>query len=182
MFFSSATEPNGGIGWGTGIFGVNYTPGGILCDPQLGCSDRFVGEDLSQERAWQISQEVRLTSSFSGPLNFSFGGNFLHYETLEDYYVFLNVLTALSRSQDQFPYSVPTNAVANGVCNNLPQAQVTLPFATSALGLLNCPYTDGTPLTPGFDGQGHNYFRSMNPYVLSSYAGFGEAYIRSSTT
>ncbi len=31
-------------------------------------------------------------------------------------------------------------------------------------------------MTLGFNGQGHNYFRSTNPYVLSSYAGFGEAY------
>ena len=175
LFFSSATDPNGGIGYGAGAFGHNYTPGGILCDPQLGCSDRFVGEDLSQEHAWQISQEVRLTSNFSGPLNFSFGGNYLHYETLEDYYVFLNVLTALARSQDQLPYTVPANAVANELCQNQPQSQVFSPFGTSK-GVLRCPYVDGTTLTPGFDGQGHNYFRSTNPYVLTSYAGFGEAY------
>ena len=27
-----------------------------FCDPQLGCSDRIVGEDLSEEHAWQLSQ------------------------------------------------------------------------------------------------------------------------------
>jgi len=175
LFFTSATDPNAGIGWGTGAYGYHYTPGGILCDPQLGCSDRFVGEDLSQERAWQISQEIRLTSSFSGPFNFSVGGNYLHYETLEDYYVFLNVLTALSRSQAGAPYTVPANAILNGICVNQPAPQVYAPYGTSS-GVLTCPYVDGTPLTPGFDGQGHNYFRSTNPYVLSSYAGFGEAY------
>ena len=42
--------------------------------------------------------------------------------------------------------------------------------------IYDCSYTDGTPLKPGFNGEGHNYFRSENPYVLSSYAGFGEVY------
>ncbi len=54
----------------------------------LGCSSSLVGEDLSQERAQQFSQELRLVSNFSGPLNFSFGANYLHYQTVEDYYVF----------------------------------------------------------------------------------------------
>ncbi len=66
---------------------------GVFCDPQLGCSDRLVAEDLSDEHAWQLSQEFRLTSNFSGPLNFSVGGNYLHYETEENYYVFINTLT-----------------------------------------------------------------------------------------
>ncbi len=170
LFFSSPEELNPGT-FGTGAYGYPFTPGGLLCDPQLGCSDRFVGEDLSQERAWQISQEVRLASNFSGPLNFSAGGNYLHYETLEDYYVFLNVITMVSRFQDS-GISWPT---ANGLCEGGPQSHVYTPFGQTGL-LFSCPYTDPSPITTGFNGQGHNYFRSINPYVLSSYAGFGEAY------
>ncbi len=71
---------------------------GVFCDPQLGCSDRLVAQDLSDEHAWQLSQEFRLASNFSGPLNFSVGGNYLHYETEENYYVFVNTLTALAAS------------------------------------------------------------------------------------
>ncbi len=167
LFFISADQPNVD-GWGDGSNGIQYTPGGLMCDPQLGCSDRFVGEDLSQERAWQISQEVRLSSSLSGPFNFSAGGNYMHYETLEDYYVFLNLISLVSRSQD-------LSGTANASCQGGPQAQVLSPIGVTS-GVFNCPYTDPTPLTPGFDGQGHNYFRSINPYILSSYAGFGEAY------
>ena len=66
----------------------------IFCDPQLGCSDRLVTQDLNNEHAWQLSQEFRLSSNFSGPFNFSFGGNYLHYETEENYYVFSNALSA----------------------------------------------------------------------------------------
>ncbi len=80
-----------------GHFGVVFTPGGVMCDPQLGCSTKFVGEDLSQEHAFQISQEFRLASNFKGPFNFSIGANYMHYETLEDFYVFLNLLTLESQ-------------------------------------------------------------------------------------
>jgi outer membrane receptor protein involved in Fe transport len=136
-----------------------------------------VGEDLSQEHSWQLSQEFRLASNFSGPLNFSFGGNYLHYETFEDYYVFLNLITLVSRLLDKADSGHgPGLFVANGLCEGVPQPH-TFPAPYSLSPLVEpCPYTDGTPLTPGFDGQGHNYFRSENPYILNSYAGFGEAY------
>jgi len=55
-----------------------YGGGAILCDPQLGCTNRLVVQDLSTEQAWQLSQEFRLASSLSGPLNFSVGGNYMH--------------------------------------------------------------------------------------------------------
>ncbi len=171
MFYTSADQTGGGPnGTGTGMLGSQLTPGGVLCDPQLGCSTSFVGEDLSQERAWQFSQEFRLASNFSGPFNFSVGGNYLHYETVEDYYVFLNLITLESRFLDA---SIPKTA--NELCFSSPAKHIT-PVFNIGSPLYDCPYTDGTPLTPGFDGQGHNYFRSENPYRLNSYAGFGEAY------
>ena len=98
--------------------GKNGVPAnsGIFCDPQLGCSDRLVLEDLSDEHAWQLSQEFRIASNFSGPFNFSAGGNYLHYETEENYYVFINSLTALSvAAEHQHPLDpgvFPTTASA----------------------------------------------------------------------
>jgi outer membrane receptor protein involved in Fe transport len=172
IFYTSPDEQDPG-GFGDGSFGAQFTPNGVMCDPQLGCSTKFVGEDLSQERAWQLSQEFRLASNFSGPLNFSVGTNYLHYETLEDYYVFLNLLTLESRFQDAGEdFGIPT---ANGLCYGEPEAHVYPPSHSQLPLSADCSYTDGTPLTPGFNGQGHNYFRSENPYILSSYAGFGEA-------
>src|SRR3546814_16772282 len=41
--------------------------------------------------------------------------------------------------------------------------------------ILFCPYIDPNPVED-IDGEGHNYFRSSNPYKLSSLAAFGEAY------
>ncbi len=177
IFFTSTTEQDPacpGCTGDNGAVGALFTPGGFMCDPQLGCSTKFVGEDLSQEHSWQFSQEFRLASNFSGPLNFSVGGNYLHYETFEDYYVFLNLLTLVSRQLDKaFRGDEPTS---NGLCGGIPQPHVFPPKDSVSPLAFNCPYTDGTPLTPGFDGQGHNYFRSENPYRLNSYAGFGEAY------
>src|SRR6185437_3467194 len=68
-------------------------PDGVFCDPQLGCSNRLVAQDISSEHAWQLSQEFRLASHFAGPFTFSAGGNYMHYATEENYYVFANALT-----------------------------------------------------------------------------------------
>ena len=78
--------------------GTNGIPinSGIFCDPQLGCSNQLMLEDLSEEHAWQLNQEFRIASNFSGPFNFSAGGNYLHYETEENYYVFGNIFTLLA--------------------------------------------------------------------------------------
>ena len=48
------------------------------------------------------------------------------------------------------------------------------PNNVPALGT-GCAYIDPNPLSR-INGQGHNYFRSENPYRLHSWAGFGEAY------
>ena len=157
---------------------------GIFCDPQLGCSTRLIGEDISNETAWQFSQEIRLASQFEGPLNFSVGGNYLHYQTLENYYVFFNALTLLTEyyngSKGSYGgWSAPAvdHAPFDGAAANLCGPQPgSLPFnMTGTLFGLGCAYIDPNPLGQ-IDGQGHNYFRSQNPYHLNSWAGFGEVY------
>ncbi|HVP86112.1 MAG TPA: TonB-dependent receptor plug domain-containing protein [Rhizomicrobium sp.] len=92
-----------------------------FCDPQLGCSDRLVAQDVSEEHAWQLSQEFRLASSFSGPFNFSVGGNYLHYETEENYYVFANTLTMLAATSAVSDLTCPGNVTPwiPGVSDNL---------------------------------------------------------------
>ncbi len=179
-----------------GVFGSlalhTVDQNGVFCDPQLGCSDRLVVDDLSNEHAWQLSQEFRLASHFTGPLNFSVGGNYLHYETEENYYVFSNLFT-------DFMFTTVDIAGLHGY------PQVWIPGVTDgreAFDNSNCSacggagggyqyrdptkgggapgdssggYIDPHPIDQ-LDGQGHNYFLSKNPYVLNSYAGFGEIY------
>jgi len=152
---------------------------GVFCDPQLGCSDRLVAEDLSNERSWQLTQEFRLTSSFSGPFNFSLGGNYLHYETEENYYVFINTITLTSASrnpsgggQADLPWmpgvSDNSDCIIGGFVNHNPAA----PSDPQGSG---CVYIDPNPLSK-LNSEGHNYFLSQNPYTLNSYALFGETY------
>ncbi len=141
------------------------TPTYSFCDPQLGCSNRMVAEDLVEERAWQLNQEFRLTSSFSGPLNFSVGGNFMHYETEENYFVFFNTLTAYNaKSVNDWNVSKQCGGATQPVN----------PAYPGPAGYA-CSWMDPGPIDD-LDYAGHNYFLSQNPYVLNSYAGFGEVY------
>ncbi len=157
---------------------------GTFCDPQLGCADRLVAQDLNDERSWQLSQEFRLASDFSGPFNFSVGGNYLHYETEENYYVFINSITLASYTADHQGGAPDAPPWAPGVSDNsycIPGGLHTIDpndsynFQIGVEGSLTCGYIDPNPIGK-LDNQGHNYFLSQNPYTLNSYAGFGEAY------
>jgi iron complex outermembrane receptor protein len=164
----TSPDPNGPV--------IGGQPSGIFCDPQLGCSDRLVVQDLSTERSWQLSQELRLASNFSGPVNFNIGGNVLHYETLEDYYVFINTLTSFDALHSVYY----TNSWIPGVSNNAPcllggYRYTNFTTAPVQPDVQNCSYIDPNPLS-NVNGEGHNYFLSENPYVLNSYAAFGEVY------
>jgi iron complex outermembrane receptor protein len=149
---------------------------GYFCDPQLGCSDRLVVQDLAEEHSWQFSQEFRLASDFKGPFNFSGGGNYLHYETEENYYVFSNTFTMMSLSQTGCGGSTYIPNVTNNLFCLQNDGQYWPPAVAATTLLGSTPqYVDPNPLT-SVNGEGHNYFLSQNPYVLNSYALFGEAY------
>ena len=157
---------------------------GVFCDPQLGCSNRLVGEDLSDENSWQFSQELRLASNFQGPLNFNVGANYLHYVTEENYYVFINTLTMYTLSSFGGNPEVGSLPYVPGVTDNTgcffafywggyqplnPKRHTSLPSQDQ------CNYIDPNPIAH-LNNMGHNYFLSQNPYTLNSYAAFGEAY------
>jgi len=147
---------------------------GVFCDHQLGCSDRLVVQDLSTEHAWQLSQEFRLASSFQGPLNFSAGGNYMHYETEENYYVFSNTFTMISMRQVYCSYDYIQNVTDHLYC--LPNGKGYSPPESGGGVPTEAPqYLDPNPIT-SLNDAGHNYFLSQNPYNLDSYAVFGEAY------
>ena len=158
---------------------TTITQNGEFCDPQLGCSSRLVAQDLVKEHSWQLNQEFRLASHFDGPFNFSLGGNYMHYETAENYYVFINTLTAFMST----PIFGGGAALGNipwvgGVSDNHECL-----LLGSGVGYLDprvgsiagqCGYIDPNPIG-NLNDQGHNYFLSQNPYQLDSYAAFGEA-------
>jgi iron complex outermembrane receptor protein len=134
------------------------TPG-VFCDPQVGCSDRLAGFDVSQADGSQFSQEFRLQSDFDGPVNFSLGANYTRFQTLIDYYVFYNLITVTAL---HLPFNSSSDITQ---CHGTPAGDP----------LKICPYIDPNPLE-SINGEGHNYFRSKNPYKLKSSAVFGELY------
>lgn len=162
--FSSG--PGGVTVYVPGVF-RSLAPGGIFCDPQIGCSDRLGVFDVSSADSKQFSQEVRLQSDFDGPFNFSIGGNYTKFKTQNDYYVMSNILTAIAMVD-------PFNGTGNQeTCDRAGWTNVyfdPVPIRDSF-----CPYIDPNPVE-SIDGDGHNYFRSSNPYKLESWALFGEGY------
>jgi len=153
------------------------TPDGIFCDPQLGCSDRLLLGDLSTAVSKQFGQEIRVSSNYAGPMNFSAGLNFVRYDTEEKYYVFANTLTMLSAnlSDDDSTY-------VSGVTDNLACMPNRLPGDPNVLqDISGCTYIDPNPIG-SLNDLGHNYFLSKNPYRLISYAAFGEIYYQLTPT
>lgn len=133
------------------------SPGGIFVDPQLGPSNRIIGIDMVDSDSKQWYQEMRIQSSFNSPLNFNIGANYTKFKINESYFVFNNVFTTL----------------AIGIFNNGTYGNV--PTDCSGSELDNCVYVDQNPLNL-IDGDGHNYFRSINIAKTESYAAFGEVY------
>ena len=175
--FEATTQDFNNFNSAPGLFSDDYwSPGGIFCDPQLGCSNKLVGKDMSLEHAWQLSQEFRLASNFSGPFNFSVGGNYLHYETDESFYVFVNLVSLIAELQDYSP-SVPAGTFPDvcDVFNYGDPISHTFSNPKAYKSALGCTYIDPNPIGH-LNNEGHNYFLNRNPYVLNSYAGFGEAY------
>jgi iron complex outermembrane recepter protein len=183
--FLFSTEDYNRFNTSPGIFVPNssttlYSPvvdaNGFFCDPQLGCANRLVAEDQSDEHAWQLSQEFRVSSNFQGPLNFSAGGNYQHYETEENYYVFINALTLVATGPVFTPVS-DIGAWMPGISDNHECLRYGHQYndPSKGGGALDCNYIDPNPIG-STNAEGHNYFLSQNPYVLNSYAGFGEVY------
>ena len=154
---------------------------GQYCDPQLGCSSRIGGQDVSQEASEQFYQEARLISNFNGPLNYVIGANYLHYRTEADYYVFFNALSLFTEyvnsinGGDKNPLDadhIAFDAALADSCGPIPADPANLDQTLLGLG---CAYVDPHSLD-SIDGKGHNYFLSKNPYQLNSWAGFAEFY------
>jgi iron complex outermembrane receptor protein len=136
------------------------SPGGIFCDPQLGCSDRMVSADLSRSRNTQWAQEFRLNSKFDGPINFNIGALYLDFRSQDDYYVFNNLFTYIAQ---WFYDATGTPRIPN------------TPPCTLGFEGRECVYVDPNPIE-SLNNQGHNYFLSQNGVKIRSFGVFGELY------
>ncbi|MGE5489632.1 MAG: TonB-dependent receptor domain-containing protein, partial [bacterium] len=161
---------------------ASMVPGGTFCDPQLGCTNRMAGFDISRADATQFTQELRIQSNFDGPLNFSAGANFTKFDVDVDYYVMYNLITAAALSLLLFNHQGDYTkcAIAAGGSFTTPWGTFTWPAELDPpISMedpnIGCPYIDPNPVEH-IAGDGHNYYRSYNPYHLRSAAAFGELY------
>ena len=136
-------------------------PGGVVSDPQLGQANFLEQSDISGSESEQTSHELRLQSDFDGPFNFNVGAIKLDFEVnqgpalQESYYVFFNTGSAFIQAN-----------------NALGQA-LTVGDLFSIADPANAGATAIDNLGNGTD---RNYFRSITPYKLDSFAVFGEGY------
>lgn len=173
-------------------------PNGIFNDPQLGPSDRLLMQDVSQLDATQFSQEFRLVSKLDGPFNFSVGANYTRFETVTDYFVFINALTALARTGNVYSgvpteyhfrpddpgflglWGIPGSGTMTVGCGDR-FAQIEEDISGNKVA--NCIYIQqGSIDEVRSNPQGHNFFMSRNPYALNAASVFGEAYYEFSPT
>ncbi|MGA1343120.1 MAG: TonB-dependent receptor [Hyphomonas sp.] len=149
-------------------------PGGTVNDPQLGASNRFRTFDIAGGGSEQTTHEIRLQSSYDGPFNFNLGAIKVDLESIDPsvptdgYAVLSNSLTALTQINNAAGGAIfcgPTSACGGAI----PAGPGRLvPIDTGAGGV---PVFGGAT-----NGTGGNYFRSLSPYTLDSYAVFGEGY------
>jgi outer membrane receptor protein involved in Fe transport len=130
---------------------AGLAPGGVYNDPQIGPSSHPQVVDIQHNIAKQWSSELRLQSSFTGPVNFNAGGIYFNLEKVNDRFIAPNTQN----------YYVQLANILNG----------------TATPLSTCATSDCYFDTSAFpDGTGHNYFVSHVPYKLQASALFGELY------
>ncbi|MEL6860013.1 MAG: TonB-dependent receptor [Pseudomonadota bacterium] len=135
-------------------------PGGVVSDPQLGAANAYAASDIAGSYSEQTTHELRLQSDFSGRFNFNLGAISVNYDInegpalQESYYVFFNTSSAFNQ--------------LNNAASQAAGGPVVFPIEDFAnLG--------STPIE-NLDGVSRQYFRSITPYKLESFALFGEGY------
>jgi outer membrane receptor protein involved in Fe transport len=94
--FNTHVNPDNALGLDDATYQLLF-PGGFVADPQTGTTNKLTTFDYGDTEDIEWTQEFRLSSSFSGPLNFS-GGVFYssnyNPQASVNYYVESNALTA----------------------------------------------------------------------------------------
>lgn len=179
-----------------GLYGTLF-PGGTVNDPQLGRSNLFLTFDISGGSSEQFSQEIRVQSNFDSWLNFNAGMIQINYEAVkkdnpnDGYYVISNPLSALTQLHNALANSTggaagifpcPVNTRADGtrvaVRESCPiDTRTTNPVDRYAPVVVDNAGNGQAYIEGTYSGDGGNYFRSISPYKLDSFAMFGELYV-----
>ncbi len=142
-------------------------PGGDVNDPQLGVTNFQLSSGSTGSSQENSSHELRLQSDFDGPFNFNLGAIKFDTEAADPSdprngtYVFANTLTALAQLHNASIAAGGPPVVASAGSN---------PIAIDTTG------NGEAPLFSNVSGVGRNYFRTVSPFELDSFAVFGEGY------
>lgn len=164
--FNNLTAVPPGINPRADIYNALF-PGGFVTDPQLGVSNFQLSSGSTGSDQQNSSHELRLQSDFDGPFNFNLGAIKFDTESADPSnprngtYVFANTLTALAQLHNA--------SIANGGPPVVASAGNN-PIAIDTTG------NGEAPLFSNISGVGRNYFRSISPFELDSFAVFGEGY------
>jgi len=88
QFFALETTAGNGTFLSTPV-----SPNGTFNDPQVGAANTIVPFGYNYNTTKQWSQELRLQSSFAGPLNFSIGGIYYDQDRFRNSYIGSNAVT-----------------------------------------------------------------------------------------
>src|SRR5690606_10292334 len=115
----------------------------------------------SQASSTQFSQELRFQSDFDSSLNFSFGANYTKFETLIDYYVMHNALTAVAHIMPFNQFQDPSGVIDTSICAYSGDYDAAIFMSDDGPvdindPAANCPYIDPNPVdtSKNFDGDG----------------------------
>ncbi len=141
-----AAAPGAGVGIAQALF-----PGGVIRDPQTGVSNRVTSFDETTDSSKEYTEELRLTSSFKGPLNFSIGGFYSEitspFSNGTNYYVESNALTGYAQVNNTAglaPINVDPNYPATGAGHNYYDSRTGGGYLKSYAGFAEV-YYDFTP-------------------------------------
>src|SRR3546814_4618956 len=122
-------------------------------------SSDVCSSDLAYSK--QFAQELRLQSDFTGPFNFSLGGNYTKFRTQNDYYVMSNLLTALAMIGPFNETGTMTHCNRAAFDNRKGPA---IPIAESGF----CPYIDLNPV----ENRSEEHTSEIKSLMRISYAVF----------
>ncbi len=158
-----------------------FTPGGVFTDPQLGASRFFQGERIDDLSTKQLSEEIRLQSSFAGPVNFSLGGIYLNSKRLNDVYfpsngntLYAVIQNTINAANPAAQIGIDPNAVPTGIGHNYFLSRN--PYVLDSLAAFGEVYVQITPdirLTGGARYTSDNKkFDVLSTQLLSPGSGF----------
>jgi outer membrane receptor protein involved in Fe transport len=153
------------------------TPGGVFTDPQTGASNLLnLDEDYDNYNAQQWTEELRLQSSFSGPINFNAGGFYLHLTRFDQIYILSNAGTAVTEIGNLLGGSsyVDPNRNPNGLGHNYYYSANPYTLTSEAgFGEVYWQATDTLRLTAGLRyTNDHKTFIDLPVTLLSNGEGF----------